>query len=78
MLRVFAIVLVSATLSYAQGYPDARRAVVVVDPGDPIEVGHLPAHERSELLDRISVAVRAAVDMEDGVPGTGATSPSES
>ena len=54
----------------------ATRAVLVVDPGDPIEIGHLPAAERDELLDRTAVAVRSATDRDHDatVVSAGATS----
>lgn len=45
----------------------ATRAIVVVDPGDPIEIGHLPATERAAVLDGLSLAVGDATGSEKGV-----------
>jgi DNA-binding SARP family transcriptional activator/WD40 repeat protein/serine/threonine protein kinase len=41
-----------------------RRAVLVADPGDPIEIGHMPAGERENLLVRTTQALRSAIDRE--------------
>ena len=43
-----------------------RRAVLVADPGDPIEIGHMPAGKREDLLLRTTRALRSAIDREDG------------
>ena len=43
-----------------------RRAVLVADPGDPIEIGHMPAGERENLLTRTTQALRSAIDREGG------------
>ena len=37
------------------------RAVLVVDPGDPFELGHLRSADRDDLLDAIAVAVGSSV-----------------
>lgn len=51
-----------------------RRAVLVADPGDPIEIGHLPATEREELLARATSAVQSAMRREgDGLTITAGT-----
>ncbi|MGD2061733.1 MAG: BTAD domain-containing putative transcriptional regulator, partial [Acidimicrobiia bacterium] len=51
-----------------------RRAVLVADPGDPIEIGHLPAAEREELLARATSAVQSAIRQEgDGLTITAGT-----
>ena len=39
-----------------------RCAILVADPGDPIEIGHLPADQRDDLLRRSSEALRSTVD----------------
>jgi DNA-binding SARP family transcriptional activator/WD40 repeat protein/serine/threonine protein kinase len=51
-----------------------RRAVLVADPGDPIEIGHLPATERETLLERAAGAVQSAIRREgDGLTITAGT-----
>jgi DNA-binding SARP family transcriptional activator/serine/threonine protein kinase/WD40 repeat protein len=51
-----------------------RRAVLVADPGDPIEIGHLPALEREDLLARAAGAVQSAIRREgDGLTITAGT-----
>jgi DNA-binding SARP family transcriptional activator/serine/threonine protein kinase/WD40 repeat protein len=51
-----------------------RRAILVADPGDPIEIGHLPAAEREDLLTRTTNAVRDAIAREgDGSSITAGT-----
>lgn len=39
-----------------------RRAILVADPGDPIEIGHLPADEREDLLNRTTNAIQRTID----------------
>jgi len=41
-----------------------RKAILVVDPGDPIEIGHLPRVERDELLERSARALLRAIERE--------------
>lgn len=52
-----------------------RRAVVVVDLGDPIEMRHLPSDERATLLDRLNRAIGHALidDTTTEVIAAGAT-----
>ena len=51
-----------------------RKAILVADPGDPIEIGHLPGAERDELLERSARAVQRAIEREgDGLAVTAGT-----
>ena len=43
-----------------------RRAILVADPGDPIELGHLPGAERDELLSKSRRAVQSAIERDGG------------
>ncbi len=50
------------SLSVAATQTVKRRAILVADPGDPIEIGHLRDEQRDELLSRSSQALRSAID----------------
>ncbi|MGH8924789.1 MAG: BTAD domain-containing putative transcriptional regulator [Acidimicrobiia bacterium] len=52
------------SLRLAPTHTIQRRAILVADPGDPIEIGHMPAAEREDLLMRTTRALRNAIDRE--------------
>ena len=54
------------SLSFTAARQVQRKAILVADPGDPIEVGHLPEVEREELLGRTGAAIESAI-RRDGV-----------